>query len=148
MGIAALVFWVITALGGFVLLGTWIRNGGLKQQQSGATRFPAPVIFGHFALAAAGLVLWIVYVLVDSDALAWVAFVVLLPVAVLGFTMLLRWIPSYRARSAVVAGGAAEAAAEVPAERHMPVAVVVLHGLLAVVTVVLVLLVALGVGNS
>lgn len=147
MGIAALVFWVITALGGFVLLGTWISHGGLKQQQSGTTRFPAPVIFGHFALAAAGLVLWIIYVLVDSDALAWVAFLVLLPVAVLGFTMLLRWLPSYRARSAVVAGGASDAA-EVPAERHLPVAVVVLHGLLAVVTVILVLLVALGVGNS
>lgn len=147
MGIAALVFWVITALGGFVLLGTWIRHGGLKQQQSGTTRFPAPVIFGHFALAAAGLVLWIIYVLVDSDALAWVAFVVLLPVAILGFTMLLRWLPSYRARSAVVAGGAGDAA-EAPAERHLPVAVVVLHGLLAVVTVILVLLVALGVGNS
>ena len=141
MGIAALVFWVITALGGFVLLGTWLNKGGLKQQQSKTTRFPAPVIFGHFALAAIGLVVWIIYVLVDSDALAWVGFVILLPVAVLGFTMFARWYPSYRARGGVAA--VADGAAEVPAERHLPVAVVVLHGLLAVVTLVLVLLTAL-----
>ncbi|MEU1274836.1 hypothetical protein [Streptomyces sp. NPDC005799] len=42
MDIAALVAWIVTALGGFVLLGRWISGGGLRQQQSRTARFPAP----------------------------------------------------------------------------------------------------------
>ncbi|MBF6335795.1 hypothetical protein IU450_07845 [Nocardia abscessus] len=137
MGIAALVFWLLTAGGGFFLLGTWIARGGARQPNS--TQLPAPVVFGHFALAVAGLILWIVYLFVDTESLAWVAFALLIPVALLGFAMLLRWIPTYRARSAGTAG---------PPEGHFPVAVVAGHGVLAVVTVVLVLLTALGVGES
>jgi hypothetical protein len=82
--------------------------------------------------------------------LAWVAFVLLIPVALLGFVMLIRWIPVYRghavaAGSGVAGSGSIEAE---PAERHLPVPVVVAHGLFAVVTVVLVLLTALGVAVS
>ena len=54
MSIAALVTWLITACGGFIMLGGWISHGGLSQQRSGTSRFPAPVIFGHFGLATAG----------------------------------------------------------------------------------------------
>ncbi|MGH3800902.1 MAG: hypothetical protein ACRDTD_12330 [Pseudonocardiaceae bacterium] len=146
MGIAALVAWVITALGGFVMLGRWISRGGLRQQHSGATRFPAGLVFSHFGLAAGGLVVWIAYLLTDKDRLAWVAFVLLIAVALLGFIMLIRWIPVYRGRAVAVGSGAAGSRpveAE-PAERHLPVPVVVAHGLFAAVTVVLVLLTALG----
>jgi len=136
MGIAALITWVITALGGFYLLYTWISRGGPRKPST--SHFPPALIFGHFSLAAIGLVLWIIYVITDSEALSWVAFVLLLPVAALGFTMLFRWLPTYRNR----------ATADPPAERHFPVAVVGGHGLFAVVTVVLVLLTALGVGES
>lgn len=146
MDIAALIAWVVTALGGFYLLGTWLQRGGIRQQQSGTSRLPAPVIFGHFALAAIGLVVWILYVVADKDALAWTAFGLLLPVALLGFTMLARWIPVYRERSAATAARGAEGT--VPAERHFPLAVVLAHGLFAVVTLVLVLLTALGIGGS
>jgi hypothetical protein len=148
MDIAALIAWVVTALGGFYLLGTWIRRGGIQQQQAGTSRLPAPVLFGHFALAAVGLVVWIVYVVADKNALAWTAFGLLLPVALLGFVMLARWIPVHRGRVAAAAASGPGAEATVPAERHFPVAVVVAHGLLAVVTLVLVLLTALGVGGS
>jgi manganese efflux pump family protein len=137
MAIAALITWVITALGGFYLLYTWISRGGPRKPST--SRFPPALIFGHFGLAATGLVLWIIYVIVDSDALAWVAFVLLLPVAGLGYTMLARWWPTYR-KTAV-----AESA---PPERHFPVAVVGGHGLFAFTTLVLVLLTALGVGGS
>ncbi|GAA2470755.1 hypothetical protein [Streptomyces longisporus] len=149
MDIAALIAWVVTALGGFYLLGTWIQRGGIRQQQSGTSRLPAPVIFGHFALAAIGLVVWIIYVVADKKALAWTAFGLLLPVALLGFTMLARWIPVYRDRATATPAAAAPGAeGTVPAERHFPLPVVLAHGLLAVVTLVLVLLTALGIGGS
>ncbi|MBC2866879.1 hypothetical protein [Streptomyces mexicanus] len=151
MDIAALITWVITALGGFYMLGTWIQRGGIRQQQTGTSRLPAPAVFGHFALAAIGLVVWIIYVVADKDALAWTSFGLLLPVALLGFVMLARWIPVYRDRATAGAASAATgpgAHGTVPAERHFPIAVVVAHGLLAVVTLLLVLLTALGIGGS
>jgi hypothetical protein len=144
MGIAALITWLLTALGGFYMLGTWIAKGGTRAPRT--SHFPPALIFGHFALAAAGLVLWIVYLVLDIDTLAWVAFAVLVPVALLGFVMLARWVPTYRARTTVAAGG--PGTTEAPAERHFPVAVVGMHGLLAAATLVLVLLTALGIGGS
>lgn len=90
-------------------------------------------MFSHFVLAAIGLVLWIMYVVVDNSALAWMAFVLLLPVAALGFTMFARWIPARRTGVA---------------ESRFPVPVVVGHGLFAATTLVLALLAALGVGGS
>ncbi|MGH3836659.1 MAG: hypothetical protein ACRDSF_13300 [Pseudonocardiaceae bacterium] len=154
IGIAALVAWVITALGGFVMLGQWISRGGLRQQRSGATRFPAGLVFSHFGLAAGGLVVWIAYLLTGQARLAWVAFVLLIPIALLGFIMLIRWIPVYRGRAVAASaprasGSTGSGSVETePAERHLPVPVVVAHGLFAVVTVVLVLLTALGVPAS
>ncbi|GAA0993206.1 hypothetical protein GCM10009555_083450 [Acrocarpospora macrocephala] len=136
MGIAALITWLITAVGGFFMLSIWISRGGLRQRP---THLPVPLIFAHFLLAAAGLIVWIIYVAADVDALAWVAFVILLPVAVLGFTMLARWLQSRQGDAA---------AADAPAERSFPVPVVIGHGLFAVITLVLVLLTALGVGES
>ncbi|WP_174184255.1 hypothetical protein [Nocardia barduliensis] len=52
MGIAALILWLLTAVGGFVLLGTWIAEGGARQPSS--SHLPAPVVFGHFPLAVDG----------------------------------------------------------------------------------------------
>jgi hypothetical protein len=136
MDIAALIAWLATAVGGFVLLGTWIAKGGTRE--SPRSHFPPALIFGHFALAAARLVVWIVYLFAETAVLAWIAFASLVPVALLGFTMLARWIPVYRA----------ETTADAPPERSFPTVVVGAHGLLAVTTVVLVLLAALRVGGS
>jgi hypothetical protein len=143
MSLIALIAWVVTAAGGFVLLSTWIAKGGARTPST--SHFPPALIFGHFALAAAGLVVWIVYLLAGGTVLAWIAFALLVPVALLGFTMFARWIPTYRARATVTTGGpgATSAADQAPAERHFPVVVVGAHGLFAVVTVVLVLLTAL-----
>ena len=133
---AALISWVVTAAGGFVLLAIWLSRGGMQQREGGRIR---PVlILSHFGLAALGLVLWIVYVVNDSDALAWLAFALLVVVAALGWTMFAIW---WRRRQLGAAAGAEAGAA--PAEQHFPVPVVALHGLLAVTTVVLVLLSAL-----
>lgn len=134
MGVAALITWVITALGGFVLMGAWIRRGG--HRPGSGSRLSPGMVFGHFALAAIGLVLWIIYLVAGGSGLAWAAFVVLLPVALLGFTMLARWIPTIR-------GGAGAAGGGGTAEASFPVAVVAAHGLFAATTLVLVLLTAL-----
>jgi hypothetical protein len=142
MDIAALVAWVVTALGGFVLLARWIAHGGLRGQRTKTSRFPAPLVFGHFLLAAAGLVVWIVYLAADRAVLAWTAFGILAAVALLGFTMFARWIPVHRA---AVPGAAPEST---PPEGQLPVPVVVAHGFLGAATLVLVLLAALGVGGS
>jgi hypothetical protein len=144
---AALVLWVITALGGFGLLGIWLREGGLRQSSQPGRRIRPPVIFGHMLIAATGLVLWIIYVAADSKGIAWAAFVLLLIVAVLGFGMFALWL---QRRGVGQAGKIAPAVAEgeEPAEQHFTVAIVGAHGLLAATTLVLVLLAALDVGGS
>jgi hypothetical protein len=142
---AALIAWLITAGGGFVLLSIWLMRGGMQQQQEAGNRIRPPLILSHFLLAAGGLVLWIIYLIADKDALAWIAFAILAVVALLGFTMFAIWL---RRRQARPVGSEMVAAPGVPAEQHFPVSVVTLHGLLAVTTVVLVLLTALDVGGS
>src|SRR5215216_1171305 len=89
---AALITWVITAGGGFVLLSIWLMRGGMRQQQEAGNRIWPPLILSHFLLAAGGLVVWIIYLVADKDALAWIALVVLGIVALLGFTMFAVWL--------------------------------------------------------
>src|ERR671936_2941006 len=101
---AALVTWVLTAGGGFLLLGLWLRHGGMQQSDQPGALIRAARVLSHFALAATGLVLWIIYVATDSEALAWIAFAVLLVVATLGFSMLAIWIGQRRRRPAAPAG--------------------------------------------
>jgi hypothetical protein len=136
---AALITWVVTAGGGFVLLALWLKHGGMQQRDRGRIR--PPLILGHFALAAAGLVLWIVYVAVNKSTVAWIAFALLLVVALIGFTMFGIWLAQRRGRGGDVA------AREEPAEQRFPSPIVGLHGLLAATTLVLVLLTAAGVGS-
>jgi uncharacterized protein with PQ loop repeat len=144
---AALIAWVLTAGGGFVLLTIWLSRGGMRQQGEGGNRIRPPLILSHFLLAATGLVIWIIYLANDSDTLAWIAFVILAVVAVLGWTMFAIWYQRrQRGRTANEAPTTVES--DAPAEQRFPVPVVVLHGVLAVTTVVLVFLTAVGVGGS
>jgi hypothetical protein len=137
--IAALILWILTAGGGFYLLATWIGKGGARPGATGTpSRFPPGLIFGHFGLAVVGLILWIVFVAGGSSAVAWISFVVLLAVAALGFTMLARWVPTFRATH-----GQTAAVADGPPERHFPVPAVAGHGLLAATTLVIVFIAAL-----
>lgn len=129
MAVAALITWLVTAGGGFVMLGIWLSRGG--HRPGAGTRLGPGLVFGHFLLAVVGLVLWIIYLAAGGDGLAWAAFIALLPVALLGFVMLARWLPVRNADTA---------------ESRFPVPVVVAHGLFAATTLVLVLLTAAGVG--
>ena len=147
---AALIVWVITALGGFGLLAIWLQRGGVGQADQPGRRIRPPLIFTHLLLAAGGLAVWIVYLAIDKLALAWIAFGILLVVASLGFGMLALWLQRRQAATAVAgpAGGSIAGEGSVPAEQHFPVAIVVVHGLVAATTLVLVLLTALKVGGS
>jgi hypothetical protein len=164
---AALITWVLTAGGGFAMLALWLGGGGMRQSAQSRVISP-PLILGHFSLAVVGLVLWIVYLASDTDALAWIAFGLLLVVALAGFTMLAIWLQQRRGATAVApadagattappagAPGAAGArpapgpgaAPGRPAEQRFPIPIVSGHGLLAATTLVLVLLTAAGVGD-
>jgi hypothetical protein len=162
MAYIALIAWFVTALGGLYMLVVWLIENDATDQRHAASRLPLPVIVGHVTLALTGLGVWVAYLLLDRDALAWTALGILGGIALLGVTMFARWIPVYRTADVPVAtpvlvpgGGAAGpalAAAQVtdgtPPEGNFPLVVVVAHGTFAVSTVVLVLLTALGVGGS
>lgn len=158
---AALILWVITALGGFGLLAIWLQRGGMTQRGLPGRRIRPPMIFTHMLLAATGLVLWIIYLASDTRGIAWVAFVLLLVVAGFGFAMLAVWLQRRQAAGGAAAGetgsppvrGAPVASAAsgdggMPAEQHFPVPIVIAHGAVAATTLVLVLLAALPVGGS
>jgi hypothetical protein len=153
MGIAAVCLWSVTALFGLFLLGTWLARGGIHRVQgvSGRhRRLPRSLVLGHPTVAAVGLIVWIWYLVAAQGPLVWAAFGLLVPAAVLGAVMFIRWVPTYRARTGLGTGpGAAHrvtASHRAPPEQHFPVLVVLAHGVFAVATVVLVLLTALNVG--
>jgi hypothetical protein len=117
------------------MLGLWVARGGARAAGSGGTvttRFAPGVVFSHFLLAAAGLVVWIIYMISGTDALVWVAFAILVLVAILGEVLFVPWMRA--GNSGTV-------------ESTFPKPVVYTHGLFAATTVVLVLLVGLGVGS-
>ena len=160
MPIAALLTWIMTAAGGLYLLTIWLIEYDREFQSVAATRLPVPVISSHALLAVTGLVLWAIYLITDIPGLDWLVAAILGVVAILGLTMAARWIGVYRAYGSrsrrarvpvavpVGAGAGGYGAAPgnrmaIPPERHFPVSVVILHGVFATATVVLVLLTAL-----
>jgi len=159
MRFIALIAWFVTALGGLYMLAVWLIENDVTDQRNPASRLPLPVIVAHMTLAVSGLVVWVIYLLLDRAALAWAALGILGGIALLGFTMFARWIPVYRATDVMpepvrVPVGADPEPAQAPMiiqdgppEGNFPLFIVVAHGTFAVSTVVLVLLSALGIGG-
>jgi len=141
---AALITWFAAVLLGLYMLAVWLIENDVTDRAAAPSRLPTVIIFTHLGLAAAGLAMWVVYLVLERKIFAWTAIGILGGIAALGATMFLRWIPVYRgpARSASLAQppGAAPA---IPAEGNFPVVVVTAHGLLAVSTLVLALITAL-----
>jgi len=138
------------------------------------TGSPPTVIFGHFGLALSGLVIWVVYLVTGWTALAWAAVGVLLLVAGLGMATLAGGLVFDVATDDTLtadagtggsqtirtgAGGAqtinrgrdasrpaitGARTGTVPVKARLSPLVVAGHGLLAVTTMMLVLLAALG----
>lgn len=132
---AAAATWFVTIDGGLVLLGFWLRAGGLRRRQRGP-RIGPELVGVHLSLAATAFALWIVYLAGGSFAYAEAALSLLVLVATLGFTMLGIWLVHRVAPTA-------PASAPPQSDQRLPVAVIVLHGLFAATTLVLVALVVL-----
>jgi hypothetical protein len=143
MSVVALFTWMATVLAGLVLLIIWIIEYDPEFQSATATRLPVPVISLHAFLGLSGLMLWVSYLLLDQRRLAWATVCILGAVAVLGLVMAARWLAVYRQVAAP--GPSLTRQTIVPPERNFPLSVVILHGVLAVTTLVLVLFTALGV---
>jgi hypothetical protein len=125
------------------------------------------VIVGHFTLALTGLGIWIAFLATGVAALAWASVAVVLSVTGLGMATLAGGLPEQRqpsggplesrpattadpapagavARRNVELAQARTAAIVVPAGK--PLAVIALHGALAAVTILVVVLAAVGAG--
>jgi manganese efflux pump family protein len=93
--IAVLLMWTVTALFGVNLL---IRGRAyllwrlLRPSRTRRTpRARAVLVLLHIMFAASGLVLWLLYVLFDTDELVYLSGLLLTAVAVTGFTIVDRW---------------------------------------------------------
>jgi manganese efflux pump family protein len=162
---AALVLWLLTAGGGLTMATIWLASGGLRQRdevlessyahvaeatevaglppEPRRSRLPVWAISTHASLAILGFFLWAYYVNHEGEEGTGVGAVpplvvcLLLVVAGIGAVMVRRWRDD---RTRLDAGKVPKA--ERPPEQRIPAAVVGLHGLLAVVTLVLVFVAA------
>jgi hypothetical protein len=147
MAYLALIAWFTTILPGLYMLTVWLIERDVTDRSAGSSRLPVPVVCSHLLLALTGLGVWVAYLVLDRPILAWAAVSILALIALLGVAMFARWIPV--SREPVVPAIQVLQAAQAPApEGAFPFAMVIGHGLLAVTTVVLVVLTALGVGGS
>ena len=128
MAEAALGLWIVTAIGG-VYLWSYATGVGRAEDGSPTSDLSPLVLFVHPLLELSGLAVWIAYVSADEPALAWVAFAILISVALLGDVLLAKTIRGRGGRQR--------------AEDRMPKPAIAAHGLLAGLTIVLVFLEAL-----
>lgn len=122
VGPGAVVVSMVTVLVGMVALGSVATTSA-----SPAVR---RLVAGHLTLALGGIVSLLVAVVASSSGIAWVSFAVFVGTGLLGLSLLLR------ARAPAVGPG------------PVPLPVVVLHGAAALVTILLVLLTAVGVART
>jgi len=133
VALAALAAWLLTAATGAYLLAGWVAHGGIRSGRRPRTGLPPSVIMTHFGLAVAGLTGWVGYLVSGAAPLAWLAAGLLMPVVGLGMATLVLAIPE---------GGSGSAASA-----RMPVVAISLHGILATITMLLVLLAAIASGH-
>ena len=154
MSIVAAFTWFGAIGFGVFLFAIWLVELDRDVQRSAATRLPVPVISTHALLAIGGVPIWLLYLVTDDERLAWTSVALLGGVALLGLIMAIRWIKVIRTPlpapvpAAAVWPGEQRALSTVPAERNFPPFAVICHGIVAVTTVTLVVLTALGIGGS
>ncbi|MCD4525222.1 hypothetical protein [Nocardioides sp. cx-173] len=148
--------WIVTAVGGSYL---WSFTTGVGRPESTArsSSLPPSVLFLHPLVGLTGFSTWVGYLYVGGDVLPWVAFGLLVTGALLGDVLVMR---TLRPRAPALLG--AVPADQDPehsldenavanarrAEDLIPRPVIVMHGVLAALLMLLVFLVAVGVGTS
>ncbi|GAA2415923.1 hypothetical protein GCM10010191_27870 [Actinomadura vinacea] len=135
MEFAALGAWIVAALAGTYLMAVWLARGGLLEQTTKVTRFPVLVVVGHPLAAVIGLAVWVAYLATERAGFAWAAFTALVVVIMQGFVLFTRWLVGQGGRHAK------------DTEQPFPAAAVLVHGVLAVATFVLVFLTAIQVSG-
>jgi hypothetical protein len=131
MNWVVLIVWLLTAIGGFTLIGIWRRHGGMDEGVM--RRFPKALPGVHGLVAVISLVLFIIYLLGDIDSLKPVVLIGLLVTAVLGFWMFALWLGKNRQPVSPAVGADVARAPE----DHFPNGLVALHGIAAVATLIL-----------
>lgn len=161
MRTAAAAAWMLTAMGGLLLAFQWITAGGLRQDRAledaavrGGAQYPlaeerrrqhhglsSTLVFTHGGLALLGLFTWLAYAVPgENDAAASIGALFLLPVVALGIEMFRRWLRD--GKDDAVVGPEVQ---EPPADRHLSPALVYIHGISAILTIVLVVAVVVAV---
>jgi hypothetical protein len=131
--LAALGAWIMTAAAGAYLL------AGLLGSPRPVTWRPDTVTALHAGLALTGLAVWIAYVVTVAPVLSWIALGITFVIAGLGMATLLSG-PSDPGDLPVASPRVARRSSQ------PPVYVIAAHGALATVTILLVLLAAIGAG--
>jgi hypothetical protein len=175
MSIIALITWIIAASCGLYLVSIWLIEYDKEFQAVARTRLPPLVLAAHVTLAGGGLVTWVIWFVWWNNYLVWAAALALALAVTLGTIMAIRWVGVYREyrgirRSRHRAGGilavrhrepadsrprdGASSVATLarpvdvgPPERNFPLPVVIAHGVFAVATLTMVLLILAGVGG-
>ncbi len=130
----AAALWLTTAVVGSYMLSRTVSG---SRNAAGATVSDLPVLltFLHPTMAISGLAIFGVYLATYEASFAWIAFGWIVVVSILGELLFHKWFKGRKQTSAPVR--------RVTAEQTIPVEIVVLHGVLAGATILLVFLVAL-----
>lgn len=137
MEIWAFLFGIVTITGGLFMLGITLRAG-----KDGVTSHLPPFgVVGHGSLGVLGVGLIALALGYGEDSLMWAALGVLLLTAGGGGLMFLQWLKDRRGTPEEV-----EAQKARLAEQQIPSTVVHAHGAFAALTLLAVLLLALGIG--
>jgi hypothetical protein len=155
-GVAALVAWLVTVGLGFSMMAGRISRGGLRRARAARAGSRMGLNLAHLGLAVAGLATWISYLVTGLTSLAWIACVLLLPVAGLGMSLLFLRLPERSPAPAAVPAAvsvpagvgiaAAPGSLGLPSARHPPALVVAAHVVFAMATILYTLLAAVGSG--
>lgn len=141
MELLGLAFGLTTALIGAYMVGIVLRTGNPRATAT-RSRLPTWVMLSHALVAAAGLVLWMIYMGYDGAAFAWSSLAFLVLASAGGGWMFLRWTLDRHGEADAVERRRSELS-----EQQIPSAAVHAHGALAFVTMVLILLTALGIAG-
>ena len=93
LAIATVIAWVLTASIGVYMLHTWVARGGLRRQRATGVGVPPAVVFGHASAALTGLAIWISFLMVSWDPLAWLGVALIATAIALGVCTVTLWTP-------------------------------------------------------